>query len=737
MRHFPTLLLLACALLLGGLVTVQRITGNLDSVFGTPALKEGDLVYQFDPKNVGSIQIINDDGTHAHIKKIGNTWKLENPWEDLADTRLIQSVLNFSNTLVIEDIIERDEVEDLSEFGLQSARIEIKLFDLNGNSLCQYHLGRNTAWRSVDAEENNFPTVVIRPAEANQRDYLYVCADRADPKLRTVGIRRLFDQSLRLFRDHRAFYNHPLFASEVTLQENSSVISMSRANIAKGTPWQITKPFELAANNSAVNKLLQDLGNLQGVSVIDPSAVTLPAPTPENIDYTISANFSFSNQNSEPIFLYIYPPEKENSPTVFARVGQSPEKLRPAVLLLPRGPESPLAQLPKGVNQLRSRTLTSLSVKQLESLVIEDQNDHSLTLNLEWNPHERAKRWHAHAYDYSGQNHSKNKIYSGPANEEQVKATFEVLFQKSIVRFTDDAVTDLATYGLDQPIRKITLKLKDKKQITYQIGQRKEDHYFVREKGSTKAIAITSELFAALLRGKGGKQLAPLFDPKEKGLLVTKAAHFGFQNARVTRISTNKGPKTIELGRAKFPHFYASEKGSKRVTEIPAGFLTGLPVAGFRWRQTRLWNLNPFEVRGMIIDRPGKMNLTLGYNFFRQQWKAKDHRNGGQDLTARLNSNKANRLLEKLTELRILRWLGPNNPEAAARLEVPNLSISILTEEVNSDGETLSLTPQTLKISQINPGSQNDFFYGKSSSDPSYFLLDLATVQRLAVDLIE
>jgi len=73
-----------------------------------------------------------------------------------------------------------------------------------------------------------------------------------------------------------------------------------------------------------------------------------------------------------------------------------------------------------------------------------------------------------------------------------------------------------------------------------------------------------------------------------------------------------------------------------------------------------------------------------------------------------------------------------------ARFKFPShLKISVLTEEINSEGELLGLRPQTLSISQVISGKSNKFFYGKSSSDNDYFLLNLGTVKRLAVKLLE
>ncbi len=721
MRITFTIFLLVLTLVLGGLTAIQKVSGNLDSIFGAPPLAEGDTLYRFDKKDVYRIEILNHDGTKAVIKKKNGAWMLEEPWDDLADSRLIQSVINFSNNLIIEDVIERDEVDDLAKYGLRSARIEVQLFSTDGESICHYRLGHKTAWRTSEEVE----TVIIRPAERDQKDNIYVCADVIDANIRQVRIREIFGTGLKLFRDHRAFYNHPALATGLTLKDQSSTISLKRANLAKNTPWRITQPFDLAADKPSVEKLIKNLGDLQGTEVLDPSAITLPAPTPENIERTLRADYTLPNGKTDSVSLFIYPPEQEDSPTVFARVGQSLEKLRPAVLRLIRQDESAkLNQLPQGVNELRSRTLTSLSIAQLESLHVRDAQGKTLNLNLEWNPHERAKRWHARTNEYQG-----------PANEEQVKNVFEILFKNPIIRFADDAATDLKDYGLAKPERTVTLTLKDGKKLTYLLGQRYEDHFFARLAGGDRALPLTQDLYQGLTQGKNSEYLTALFSPETTGLYpVENPQLFGFHRPKIIQVQTNQGAKKIELGTAKHLHFYASEKDSKRVSEVPRDFLYGIQTDSFRWRQTRLWNLNAFEVRGMIIERKGRPALTLKYNFFRQEWRAEQN---GTDVTAKLNTNKAERLLEKLADMNVLRWLGPADGIARERLRDPNLTVSVLTEEVNSDGETTGIRSKVLKIARVNPTRSNTRFYGQASNEQDLFLLDLGTVKRLAVQLLE
>ncbi|MEJ6568462.1 MAG: DUF4340 domain-containing protein [Akkermansiaceae bacterium] len=737
MRYFSSILLAILALFLGGLVMMQTYDGNLYRFFGAPPLGQDDRVYQFDPNEVGRIEILSHDGTQAVVEKIGGAWVVQKPWEDIADPLVAQAIINFASNLVIEDVIDRDEVDDLAEFGLSGSKIELQLYDKGGRPLCHFNLGRNTAWRSIVIDDDqgpelygktqkektsSFPTVIIWPAEREQRDYLYVCGDQANPAIRRVGIRSLFDDKLKSLRNHGVFYRPPAFAAEISLNDGTSELTLARSNPSKDTSWRVTKPYELAANPETVNALIGELSTLRAVAVHDESSETLAEPTPENLAQIIRVKFFLPDGSvSSPTTVYVYPPEKAGDLITSAIIGTGPNQKRPAILKLP---VAALAKLPTNVNQLRSKTLTSLGVAQIDSLRIKDHEGRNLQLTLEFDPHERAKRWHA---TLSG--------YEGPANEEQVGVLFKALFGDEILSFSDDAATDLSLYGLDQPMRTIEVQLKDDSTLEFAIGQREQEHYYVRHLKSGRIAEISKEAHEALKKGQSAPELAPLLraetpapnQPADLSVL-------GITETKKITIGSGSDASTLEFGGGKRTHFFSSRIGTSRVAEVSPQILTKIAMTDYRWRAKRLWNIDPFEIKGLLIQRSGQPLLQLSYNFFSQNWKAKLD---GRDVTASLNTNKANRLLEKLANIKTHRWLGPRAENAKFQLNDPNLSITVIVEEVNDAGISVALTPKELRISQVMPGAENRFFYGSLSTDPDFFLIEVASVKGLAIDLID
>jgi hypothetical protein len=154
----------------------------------------------------------------------------------------------------------------------------------------------------------------------------------------------------------------------------------------------------------------------------------------------------------------------------------------------------------------------------------------------------------------------------------------------------------------------------------------------------------------------------------------------------------------------------------------------------YHWRSVRLWNINRFEINGLIIKRAGEAALELSYNFYSQEWSATKE---GKNVTALLNPHKAEKLLKKLTDISVQHWIGPIADNASFRLSDPALQISVLIEDIDEEGIEQGKVRRELRLSEVVEGQSNRLYYGKTNSDPNYFLLDAPTFQRLSVELLE
>lgn len=743
MKAFSTLVILLLAIGLGALVVTQQTRGNLDFIFGTPPRQIGQNVYDFDPENVSRIHILNSDGVRGVAVKKGVVWHMTEPFSDLADPRVIDSVIKFAARLQIEDVIKRDTIEELSDLGLRKDRIELELFNTDGSPICNFKIGRGTLWKGFDATEevppgqdpSVFPTYFIRPDEDGMEDYLYVCSDIANQRIRDFAIRSFFVQDLQFFRGRQVFPHSPRFAAEITIAEKNSEITLKRDSLSPDSPWEIAKPFQLSSNPAAIKRLLGLISNLSAAQAADPETVSLPNAVPENVDLTVSVK-SFRPDGSvrDPVTAYFYPPVTENAPNIPVKVRETDGTLRNAVLAVPHGPKSVLSQLPRSVNELRSRTLSSMAVRDLDQIEIRDHEGRYLKLALELDPHERARRWQAVAGSNQKLGDQLDIEYQGPANELRTKDLFEFLCQDEVKEFATDAATDLTAYGFDQPRYRIKITRQNGKLAHFIVGEVFETHFYARNTAGGRLLEISEEAYQAAQSGKMHRDLALVAKPGNANKSPLPLA-----DSKKVTIRNQSGNFRLELGRRTSRHFYANrltedQKTTSHVVELKDESVSKLVLDSFRWRSARVWNLSPFEITGITVQKQGGTPIELGHDFYAEKWTATQ---GPKDVTANLSPYKAEKLLEDLTDIRVQSWLSDDAQNAAFRLEEPQLKIVVRQERLGEDGERLDSTYKTLTLAQIVPGVPNRLYYGKTSEHEGYFLVEVAVVQKLAVDLLE
>ena len=745
MKLLPTLLVSLLTIALGFLVVMQQLRGNLDFLFGSAPMEAGQPLYRFNPAEVARIEIVNDDGTSAEVLKTSTSWKIKKPWDDFADARTVRSLIDFAARLQIEDVIARDDVEDLGNYGLKNDQIKVHLFDGAGKSLCHFAMGRYTSWFSFDPELEmrdptqkppSFPTLIIRPQEEGLRDHLYVCADFANPALRTVPMRDLFSGGLRLFRDHQLFHLAPTTASRITLREKGSEITLKRDSPSKDSEWTIEKPYQLATSEKAMSRLIQGLSALQAGAVVNEEDLALPPPLPENVAFSIGIEyFQKDGTSGQATTALFYPPENQEAKVSPVVISQEKGQTRPAVLLVPRGPGSLLATLPRDVNSLRSRTLTAMRVRDVKSVSLRDFTDRAVDLTLETDPHERAARWYARVTRREGPDQI-SEAYDGPANSKQVFEFFEALFKNEVVSFTNDAATSPEDYGLDRPIRRIIITPKKGKPVTYLIGEKLSPKYYARRFPNGRVIQISEEAWEAAEKGRDHPELKAVASPTTDAQGPPGGLElFGLDQPKVIQVSD----AILHLGKADSRLFFGNRldsdgKPAPHVVEIAPDQLGLMPMQAFHWRGERLWNINRFEINGLRIKKRGQPALELTYDFYAPKpWSAT---RGGAEVTALLNTNKAEKLLEKLTDIEVQQWIGPVAGNAEARLTDPSLTISLRIEEISDEGRNVGIITRNLSLSEVIDSPANRFFFGKSNSQPDFFLLDAATHERLSVDLL-
>ncbi len=744
MRLLPTFLIILLTACLGTLVFIQQTQGNLNFLFGAKPLEAGDKLYHFDPDSVGRIEITNHDGTKATVIKKGAGWTLESPWKDYADPRRIHALTHFASKLHIQDVITPEKGDSLAEYGLQNDRISLKMFSIDGKPLCDFSIGRYTSWWAFDPEHETppnetpptFPTLIVQPNEKGQNKYLYACPDINDPTNRVESIRYLFAKNLRLFRAHQVFYNHPKFAAEITIKDSKSEITLKRSSYKPNTPWKLTKPFTLDTSPDAIKKLIEGLSGIEAREVLELNDIPLPEPTSENLSHTISIRYFLGeNQISPPIHASVYKPipeQKNLSPVI---VQSKDGSKRPALLLVRTDPNSRFAALPMQVSSLRNRTLTSLNPKLVNQVQIEDFRGRTVKLKPEKDPHERIFRWHAQIYENNTSAEESVINYDGAVNDVQFDTLFRALFNDPIKAFTDDASTNPTIYGLDTPDRIIRIGMIDGSTTSYAIGAKLSPTYYIRLADNGTPLEVSPEAFKSALDGVPHPDLSKLTrNNSDTPISANDLVAFGLDRPASVEIDN----KTYHLGKIVSPRYFtcrldSNDKPTKHVVEISAATISKMPLQAFHWKDRRLWNINPVEFTGISLRKSGDAQLQLSYDFYSEVWGATK---GPKNVTPLLNPHKADKLVKRLSNIKVHKWLGQFALTAEEKLTFPEMEIEVRLEQIDENGNRLPDLKQSLRISGVSENEIQHLYYGKSNSSPDYFLLEAATVESLKIDVL-
>lgn len=168
------------------------------------------------------------------------------------------------------------------------------------------------------------------------------------------------------------------------------------------------------------------------------------------------------------------------------------------------------------------------------------------------------------------------------------------------------------------------------------------------------------------------------------------------------------------------------------IVKLPDDFLAKLPLRLRQWKDTRLLSIPSVDFVNLERSLWQQPVLKLQYNYRDDQWQATV---GEKDATSALNPARANKLLETLGDLRVNRWLAPDDAEALKALQQPLLQLRLVSRKLNEFGEQNGLALQTLEITPVTRDSPSSFFYGRLTGENDIFLLDRSIALMLATDL--
>ncbi len=180
--------------------------------------------------------------------------------------------------------------------------------------------------------------------------------------------------------------------------------------------------------------------------------------------------------------------------------------------------------------------------------------------------------------------------------------------------------------------------------------------------------------------------------------------------------------------------YFVNRLGTPTVMRVDSALIQAIAVRPYEWRLSRLWSVDRVNLVAIQRKTATRSPLTLKYDFLDESWQAE---RDGNNLTSKLDPQRANFMLSILEGLKVSRWLATDDEGALAALTSPSLTFAVVEKTTDSQGDFSGVSTRTVTLAPAAPGANPGFYYGRLDSEPHPFLLDAATYQKLAVELLE
>ena len=402
MRTSTTLILAALVVGVGAFIYF----GERHAPSTTEVAATSHLLATTSPEKTVEIQLLDATGrTELRRETPEKPWRVVRPFRDRADPAAASALFSLATSLeIVERLDSSYEVQGIDPF--DAASREIVLEDESGDPLVHVQIGKPAALAD---------TVYARNKLSDSDGIAIV----RSPHL------SILSESTTSFRDPRLLH---VAAPEVTtlrIRTAAGGLTLDRLSPASGSTkatWQITEPLDTAAEPGTVDAIVSALtaarvkahvANVEGSSAA-PASFDEPTATVTVVAGTI---------DKTTIKLLEIAPD-----TVLATTSER----RPIVFEVPPSVLSAVLARPQ---ELRSITLATINAETLVGL------DFALAGDLPT----KIRRTSTSAWQYGT---AEKPI---DANSDRISDLVEIVNSTPILDFANDAPTDLAPYGLDDP----------------------------------------------------------------------------------------------------------------------------------------------------------------------------------------------------------------------------------------------------------------------------------------------
>ncbi len=378
-----------------------------DRQTGTRArLAQNQYAVSFDRNDIDGITISRGDAPLVTLKHTGNTWRITDPVQDRADPALMDQLLTVLERIPQEGVIEPDPNsgdatrKNLRSFALTRPKMKIEFTGKKPPS--PIYIGRETA---VDGK------IYLRQEDS---ETAYVV---------DAGVRTAINKSPDDFRDPRITDFSATQAARVLISTKDGEMELSK----EGDDWNLLRPIKARADAFRVAELITRIVSARVSSFVGDDRGDLAAKGLSEPMGTISL---FTADNKESAVIQLGAKGKDSAADgVFARYAA-----RGSVYLLPQDFAAILDTPP---NDLRDRHLARINPDIVDRITLRAGSAPRVVL------------------DRCGENWS--IAGGGEADAAEVTRLLDLLRTREVRDFVADTASDLAKYGLDNPVLRVGL----------------------------------------------------------------------------------------------------------------------------------------------------------------------------------------------------------------------------------------------------------------------------------------
>lgn len=178
--------------------------------------------------------------------------------------------------------------------------------------------------------------------------------------------------------------------------------------------------------------------------------------------------------------------------------------------------------------------------------------------------------------------------------------------------------------------------------------------------------------------------------------------------------------------------YYANRLGTPTVMRVDEALIRSIAVHPYEWRHAKLWSIDKVNLLAIQRVVPGSSTLTLKYRFIDELWSSELD---GRDISAAVDPIKANYLLSVLEDLKVSRWLAPNDEAALNALRSPTLIIDVMEKKFDDLGEFASTGSRRLMLAPSDSSARPANYFGRIGSEANLFTIDAETYDKISAEL--